>query len=445
MTGSSQSKAHTGWRAQLGRTVNKDLALATIIFFANFLVAKICIYGAPLAIAAIATGPVYGAIELAQSFGLLITSFLIGAPLAGITQVYLVKGEANVFDQLSILSAVFSALTLVVFALAWAVGFKSNILLVIAAFASTVIHNVAGTWFRMRGARNLTAWVDGTALLLSLLMVGMAIMLAGDARAELVTTGYLILAAVLTIASLFVFARTVTPGWMTRLIASTRIGIPMVIVGTMATWLGVGGRMTVGLLDATNVAAYGVAFRIAGLALGLHQLAATGLFAVLYRAKTRRADSIIALFLAGVCFIVFCIGFLGQIIIENFRFEALDNNGRIVFVQILPIVCLQTFYWIGYAMTQLRINRSRLAGKSIIPTAAIMLGGIAIIFGASFFFNIGISALCWMIALHAAAFFALNMYMLSKVGKMPHSKVTAVGILGGIALTLPAMMGPIVL
>jgi hypothetical protein len=441
MTAPTKSRDQGGWRSYLRIPVDRAFLADGALFFANFFIAKMSIYAAPLVIATIATGPVYGAIELAQSFGLLVTSFVIGAPLAGITQNYLIRGDARVVDQLAAISAIFSGLSLLFFGAFWAWGIESSIQLVTAAFASAVLHNVAATWFRMRAARNLSAWVDGTALLSSLLIVAIAVLLTGQAQMATITSGYLILAAIVTILSGLLALRTISSGLLSRLVESTRVGIPMVVVGTMATWLGVGGRMTVGLLDAHNVAAYGVAFRIAGLALGLHQLAVTGLFAMLYRARTRMADFVISLFLAGVGIIVLGIGFSGRLIIGNFDFAALDQNGRDVFVKILPIVCVQTFYWIAYAMTQLRINRSRLAGKSILPTVFITFGGIAVIFGSSYFLDIGIAVLCWLIALHAAAFFFLNIYMLGQVGRMPHKKIMGVGILGGAILALAAVAG----
>jgi O-antigen/teichoic acid export membrane protein len=441
MTRPGVNGAGNGWLAKWGVPFNRTIAITSGIFLANFFVAKISIYAAPLAIAAIASGPVYGAIELAQSFGLLISSLLVGAPLAGITQNYLIRKQGEVVDQLAAIAAVFCGLTLFGFVFAYALGLNINILLVTASFASAVIHNVAGTWYRMRAARNISAWVDGTALLLAVGVVALAIIFNGKAELWPVTIGYLALAAVGAICSALLFIRTVKPGWPVRLWEATRIGIPMVIVGTMATWLGVGGRMTIGVLDPKNVAAYGVAFRVAGLALGFHQLAVTGLFAKLYRARTRESDAIISLFLAGVCIILIGIAFAGQLIVDHFDFEALDQNGNALFVQLLPITCLQTFFWIAYAMTQLRVNRSRLAGKSVIPTAVVMGVGIGIIFGASHFFHVGIVGLCWLIAAHAAAFFCVNIVMLGFVGRLPHNRITIVAITGGTILTLIPLIG----
>ncbi len=420
---------------------SRFLLFSSVFFFANFIIAKLSIYAVPLLIAAISTGPVYGAIELAQSFGLLISSLLIGAPLAGITQNYLIRHQNEVVDQLSAVTAVFCGLTLFGFLFAYALHLNANIFLVTAAFASAVIHNTAATWFRMRAARNFSAWVDGTALLLAMGIIGIVVVFNGKAELWPVTIGYLVLALVGALASALLFIRTVKPGWTVRLLDATRIGIPMVIVGTMATWLGVGGRMTIGVLDPQNVAAYGVAFRVAGLALGFHQLAVTGLFAKLYKARTRESDTIISFFLSGVCVILIGIAFSGQLIVDHFDFEALDQDGNILFVKLLPITCLQTFFWIGYAMTQLRINRSRLAGKSIVPTAMVMGVGIAIIFGASHFLHIGIIGLCWLIAAHAAAFFCVNIVMLGYIGKLPHNRITIVAITGGIILTLIPLIG----
>jgi hypothetical protein len=441
MTSPGVNGAENGWLARRGISFNRAIIVTSGIFLVNFFVAKISVYLAPLAIAAIVSGPVYGAIELAQSYGLLISSILVGAPLAGITQNYLIRGRGNVIDELSALSGTFCVFTVLGFFLGYAAGLNSGILLIIAAFASTVIHNVAATWFRMRAARNISAWVDGTALLLAVGVVALAIVFNGKAELWPVTIGYLLLAAIAAVLSAVLFFKTVKPGWIGRLWEATQIGIPMVVVGTMATWLGVGGRMTIGVLEPQYVAAYGVAFRVAGLALGFHQLAVTGLFAKLYRARTRESDAIISFFLTGVCIILVGIAFSGQLIVDYFDFEALDEKGDMMFVRLLPITCLQTFFWIAYAMTQLRVNRSRLAGKSVIPTAVVMGVGIAIIFGASFFLHVGIEVLCWLIAAHAAAFFCVNVVMLGHVGRLPHNRIMIVAIIGGIILTLIPLIG----
>jgi hypothetical protein len=429
------------WRRHFQRPTDPKFFFKIAFFFVNFFIAKLSIYAAPLLIAAIATGAVYGAIELAQSFGLLITAFLVGAPLAGITQNYLIRGDSHVLDQLAAIALVFCGLTIAAFIGAFALGLHANVQLIIASFATAVIHNVAATWFRNRAARNLTAWVDGTAGILAVLMVLISFVLLGSARIDVVTNAYLIFAIISTIIAGALLIYTATSGLGTRLIESTRIGIPMVIVGTMATWLGVGGRMTVGVLDEANVAAYGVAFRVAGLALGFHQLAVTGLFAKLYRARTREADFIISMFLVAVGILLCGIGFCGTLIVTYFDFEALDANARTVFTRILPITCVQTFFWIGYAMLQMRINRTGMAGKSIIPTAIVMFGGITIIFAAGHFAHIGIETLCWLIALHAACFFFVSVYMLAVVRRLPHVLMMRSGVVGGVVLSAVAVIG----
>ncbi len=435
------SSKPSGWRRHIYGPIDRKFLFISAIFFGNFFIAKLCIYFAPLLIAAIAPGPIYGAIELAQSFGLLLSSFIIGAPLAGLTQNYLVRGDRHIIDQLAAIAALFCGLSLVLSIGIWSAGFAAQTQLIIAAFASIVIHNVAGTWFRNRAARNLTAWVDGTAGLLAVAAVLVSIILFGVVNFRIVTHVYIAIAAFATIAATLLLIKTATQGLWARLLESTRIGIPMIVVGTMATWLGVGGRLTVGALANENIAAYGVAFRVAGLALGVHQLAVTGLFAMLYRARTKEADSIMAMFFTAVAILLIFISFSGSLVVYYFDLAALDANGRNVFVRILPITCLQTFFWIGYALLQMRVNRTGLAAKSIIPTAIIMFGGIGIIFGAGYFAHITIETLCWLIALHASAFFFLSVYMLSAKRRLPHVLMMRTGIIGGIALSVAAATG----
>jgi len=427
-------------RARVEALPQGALASAAL-FLSNFLVAKLTIYAAPIAIAAFASPDVYGGIELAQSVGLMTTSFFVGAPLAGVTQCYLIKGERHVGDQLAAIGLLFCSLGLLATTMCWLAGVDRMSLLVVASFATLVVHNGGAAWFRMRAKRNQIAWVDGSALLLSLLIVLLVLVFDGVTTLASVTRGYAILTAVSIGASLLILIKSLQAGLVERLKRSTSIGFPMVVVGAMATWLGVGGRITVGLLDPSNVAAYGVAFRIAGFALGLHQLVMTAAFARVYRSRTREADAILSVFFAGVGLLSGAIAIFGPPIVSLLKLNALDAGGKAVFASTLSLTCVQTFFWIGYAMLQVRINRSGLAKRAVAPTIALTLCGAAVIFLVAKIFAAGIALISLMIAVHAAAYFALNAYVLAGMGRMPHRRMTIVGVVGGIGLATLAAVG----
>jgi hypothetical protein len=77
-----------------------------LTFLGNFGLAKLVIYFAPIVVAAIAGGALYGNIELAMAVSLLITLLVIGAPLSGITQLYFVRHQHGISDLLLFLTFV---------------------------------------------------------------------------------------------------------------------------------------------------------------------------------------------------------------------------------------------------------------------------------------------------------------------------------------------------
>lgn len=409
-----------------------------LVFLSNFGLAKAITYLAPLGIALVATAEVYGAIELAQSVGLLVTSLLFGAPLNGVTQLYLVKGERGLMAQLALVSIIGCLFGLMAYLLLLLSGASMIVQLVAVSLVVAAIHNVAGTFFRTLNYRNLTAWSDGFATLVAGAIVAVLVGLNRN-TIEGLTEGYAVCAIIGLLGSVYWLTRTDRTRLRDRLIASIRIGLPMVVVGVLAIWLGAGGRIMIGFLNASELAAFGVAFRISGFALGVHQLMTTAFFARIYSARTRAADRILGGFLIAVGMLSLALGIGGRWLPELVTFSALDAASVVSYQRILPISALQTFYWIGYAMLQVRINRSRLAGPAIVPTIAVTAIGMAIIFAIGLLWSNDIVLLSWLIAAHAAAFFFTNVYVLARRG-LPHKLITQVGTAGGLILTIAAAL-----
>ena len=405
------------------------------LFLGNFGFAKVIIYLAPLLLAYFTSSEIYGAIEFSQSLGLLIISFSAGIPLAGLNQRYLVNGDRNIGDLFYLLTMAFSLLTIILTAIGWVLEWPAIPLLVIASISSALLHNVIATWFRMIGARNRIAWADGTATLLAGLLVLLVIISPSDMSIRALTGAYVALNFLITLISGALWSRHRRPAAFGRLRQMFMIGLPMTIVGGLAIWLGIGGRIIIGFISAKDVAVYGVAFRIAGLALGIHQLAVTALFAKLYRSRTRFADPVFSLFLSAVALLCLLLSASGPVIIYFVDFESLDSYGRELFAAVLPATACHTLLWIGYAMLQMRINRFRLAGQAIIPTIAVTVVGIAVIFAVSFFVGYDIVLVSWMITVHAAIFFLVNYLILAKNG-IPHRRVGAVTFVGAVIIAI---------
>ena len=404
-----------------------------LVFLANFTMAKAAIYLLPLMLAAIASAELYGGVELALAIGLQACAVLLGAPLAGITQLFLIRKDREVGDLLLLLTFVSALILSVLGAALWLGQASPMLLLTVSILSLTVLQNTASTWFRMRGERNRTAWADGASLLIVGLVVGGVVVVAGADATGLAALVFMIVTGLIALGSLVLLFRHRTPELRARLARASRIGLPMMVAGIFAIWLGVGGRIIVGVTSADDLAAYSLAFRIAGFALGVHQLAVTAAFPALYASRTRRADRLLTLFLTGVLAVSLLLALAGPYVVDLFRFSALRPQDVEMFKAMVPLNAVQTYFWIGYALLQLRINRYGVAKASIVPLLAVTGGGILIIFLVAQFVSNDVRLIVALTALHAAAYFATAWILLAK-RRLPHKRVGMMGLLGGLAL-----------
>lgn len=416
------------------------LSWRNLLFLGNFGVAKSAVYLLPLALAAFASERLYGGVELALAVSLQVAAILLGAPLSGVTQLYLIQGKRQVADILLFVACVAAFALTMLIALLWAAGASPMTLLVTASGAAVVVQNVGSTWLRMRGERNWIAWIDGASLLIVGTLVLASVTIVGPDDLGLPTlllTGFTVAFGIGTALAL---ARQRTAGLLARWRAANAVGFPLMIAGLFGIWLGVGGRILVGLTSPGDVAAYALAFRVAGLALGVPQLAYTAVFPRLYASRTREADRLLSLFLGAALAASVLLALAGPWVVDLFDFAAVDARAEATYRALVPITALQTFYWIGFAMLQLRIGRSGAARASIIPVLLVTGVGIGLILLAAEFISADARFVSWLVALHAAAYFAFAWLLLARRG-LPHRRVGLVGLGGGIVLGAVAAAG----
>jgi hypothetical protein len=421
-------------------TLNQSLVKVSashLTFLGNFGLAKLVIYFAPIVVAAIAGGALYGNIELAMAVGLLITLLVIGAPLSGITQLYFVRHQHGISDLLLFLTFVPALAGALIATAILLLDGPLPFALIVAAIPLAILQNTAAAWCRIRARRNLTAWADGTSIMLCSLAC-LVVSLGPVINLMLFTAWSLTaMAWLLAAVSIYHLIRRQLPNLRERLLEAATIGFPIMIISTLGIWLGVGGRILIGIVNVADVAVYAVAFRIAGLVLGVHQLATTAFFARLYGARTREADKLFSLFFIGVGILAALISLAGPWIVEFADFDAISASNEMNLIVLIPLAGAQTFFWIGHAMLQMRINRSGLAKATIVPTALLTLGGIVFIIAAAFAISNDVRFVSLLIALHAACYFALNWFMLARRG-LPHRRMAITGTIGGILLVVLA-------
>jgi len=419
--------------------LNPRATVGHLFFLANFTVAKLAVYLMPLALAALASAQLYGGIELALAIGLQACAVLLGAPLTGITQVYLIGGDRRVGDLLLFLTFISALVLTLLTVLLWLAGADALAVLVVSVICVTVLQNTGSTWLRMRGERNRTAWMDGASLLIAGTVVIGVVVLAGSDRTGLAALVFALVSGLVALVSGAMLFRHRAPDLLARLGSVSRIGLPMMVAGTFAIWLGVGGRILVGIASPADLAAYSLAFRISGLALGVHQLATTAAFPSLYATRTRQADRLLGLFMGGVLGVSVILSIAGPLVVDVLSFSALHGQDKETFRALVPLTSFQTFFWIGYALLQLRINRSGASKASILPILLVTAGGIAAILLVARFISNDVRLICALVALHSVAYFATAWLILAK-RRLPHRNVGLLGLAGGMVLGAIAVL-----
>ncbi len=407
--------------------------MKALIFMGNFGVARIAVYLIPLFIAARTTPDVYGAIEFAQSTSLLGAAVLLGAVLAGASQDYLVRRQKLSVDVVA--AAVgFACLVAGAVALAcWAVGGSQVAVLTCLALGLASIHNTMSNILRTLSMRNLTAWTDGTFVIVMLAIVALAFVIRGSVTPADLITGNAVVCALGIVGGALVAVRTRRPAFRSRLRQMAKFGAPVVVSSAFATWQAGAGRILTGLFAAQALAAYGIAFRIVGLALGLHQLAATAFFAKIYAGRTRLVDRLLTYFLAAVALALFAIVIVARLVVTESMFNALDAKGLELFRTVLPIVGLQIFFWVANAMLEARLNRFGLAARTLLPSLLINGTALGVLLVADWLGRVSLPMICWIVAAQSMAFFGVGSRLLAR-RRVPHRRLMIAGSIGGAAL-----------
>ena len=413
-------------------------ALAALSVFANFALAKVIILAAPLGVAAITMPGIYGRIEVAYAFALLIAGLPLSGPLHGISHRYLMGGKPIVIDQTCALVVAMCGASLLGLALGYILGASGLVLLAMAMVGVTAFQVCTAFLLRMWGALYLMAWSEGVTLLFVGMLACTGLFLPTGRPLTIFIGGLAGLSLVGFVVAAVGLVRSLQPDLRGRLAASTRVGLPMCAFGLFNSWAGVSGRVLVGLLSLEDAAAYGVAFRISGAAVGIYTLATTVLWSRIYTASMQAADRMLAGFLGVVALLVFLVSLVGPWLITSLDLLALDQRSLAVAPAILPVVALQMFFWAGQSLLQPRINRTGSAGKSLFPMIVITVVGAAV-FLVAHLVGAGIVLICWLLAIYSAAFFFGTLLVLARHAEF-HRGVAWTGAVGGALLAVEAIL-----
>ncbi|MEG3085057.1 hypothetical protein U1707_15500 [Sphingomonas sp. PB2P12] len=388
-----------------------------------------------MCIAALVQPHLYETIEWSLATALPIMTVLIGTPLQALARQRLVRNEDGHEIWLLLFLACAGCATIGAVALLLSLEIFA---LVVAIGGAVAIQMILAEWSRSGPPSLATAWLDGLPLLLSATIVG-CLALAGSAPAEKPVAASLIVVSAGSGVAAAIKLRNEALGTLaSKLRQSFNAGRQMAAAALFGVWLGVSGRVLVGLVCEAHLATYALAFRLAGVALIVHQIGLTLFYRRIFTARTRSADRLLSPLLAGGWLLAGLVALIGPAIARAASMDVSGAKAGVVLDQILPIVALQTGFWVGYALLQARVYRLGLA-KALLPWAvgiAALFGTAIVLFAAA---GVGVVGLSWLLAGQSAACFLLALMLLARSG-LPHVRTGWTGAAGGIALTAIALL-----
>ncbi len=412
-----------------------DAGKARLIFSfgISFLLAKVAIYVIPLLIAKFASASTYSALEFAQSMASLACTLVIGPVLDGLSHHHLTRHRDRLAPEARVVMWCSIGVSVALMMAVQIGDGDPRWWITAAVFALVANQNVLTTMARAYGWRHATAWSDGLATLLLGLAVAFAFLLAEHA-VEL-WIGILVLVFSAAMAAVVQLGR-VKRHWSdtrARLFGAFDVGWSMTLLGVFAIWQSTSGRILLGAVSPEAIPVYSVAFRLVGIALGVHQLASVALFRRIYVARTREADRLFAIILVGVGGATFVVMLAAPLVIEVVHFNALAPDSRADFLAVLASLGVFFFASSAYNWLQFRLNRLRLSGKPILPMIVISALGAGVILAAPGYFAGHIGMFCWVLAAQSILYLMVAWIVLAR-RNLPHKRTAVVSIAGTLVL-----------
>jgi hypothetical protein len=383
---------------------------------ASFGLAKSAIYVAPIAVAAIAPASVYASFELAQALALLLATTIVIAPVHAMGHRQMKTPNARLRTEAAVLVAGCCAMGLLISLSAAVAGADPYLLMSVSLTGIAGTQIVLSFALRMERSGNaLVPWTDGLIVFVGLLMVLVLSLSPQLLGVRSVSASFVAATAAVGAVGLFVFLKGPRPP-LSQLRIDFALGVPMGVYAIFGSWVAVCGRVLIGSTVPEELAAYGVAFRVAGLIVIVAQLVTTGLWKHLYTCSSLGADKLLSLAVLGTLVLALVASEAGQLFVLYADLEALDPQARKTCREILPILALQIFFWAAHQMLQPTVNRSGFAGRLLLPTAAFGLAGAAFILAAASS-GVGIVVLSWLLAAYTAGFFLISWLLLARRGE----------------------------
>jgi len=405
------------------------------IYFANFGLSKAAAYLAPLILAAYLDSPSYGIIEYAWSWSALVATLLtLGIPGA-LPQLSLLRRPVPMVDVMTLCVAGPGALLTAAAVIAIAIAHSPAQAVVLSACVIALAQVTLSSYSRTFSHRNLALWFEGlsiygmTAIALSLAVVG----LTGVSPLGILSG---VVAAIIVIIELTLFARLRHTEFLVRLRSAVRIGLPLLAFTLSSIWAAVSGRVYIGaLLPIEDLSAYSVDFRIASAMLIVHSIVATGLFARLYGMPSRLYDRFLSFYLAAIAMLAVAIVASYPFLAGYLQFRSLGTDNIHAAVGLFPIVMLQVYAWGAWASLEMRLARTRRSAPAARRSLVLMVAVAVLLVGLGMRGLLSLRVCAMLVALQMIGGVAIQLRTLWRRGaKMP--RTAAAYIFGVVLITL---------
>jgi hypothetical protein len=399
----------------------------TLVYLANFGLARGTAFIGPLALAALLPGAVYGSIELGLSAATMI-ALAAGLGIASaVPQLTLLRRAVPVIDLLAVLVAAAGAVLLAAGALAWSLGHMIAALALFMAVAA-LAQGALSVYCRSFSLRNWASWTD-SSFTLAALAIGLCAVALGRADVAAFTAGFAGLALAIALTGAALGRRFAAGDLAGRLRRAFRLGLPLLTYSAVGVWIAASGRLLLGaFLSVRDVAVYSFEFRLASVLLVIHAVVATGLFARVYSMRTRRFDRVAAVYFAMIGALALILSLAAQYALPYVKAPAIADGNLAEAMAIFPLVANQALGWNASALLEVRINRARLASRAALGAAA-AAGMTAIsIWLMSLVAIPSLPRLCLMISAQWAALNAVQLCVLARKGLPLPRIAVAIGV-----------------
>lgn len=408
------------------------------IFFLNFLLAKAAVFAGPILLARVLDTALYGQIEFAWSAATIMAALLGLGISAALPQLTLLHRPIWMIDILAASVVVPGTLLLLGAATLLSIVGADLAALVMLIIVLAMLQANLSSYSRTFSYRNWASWLDG---LMTHVVVVVMLLIAtlNISNIRNLITGVAAASVLGILAGTWIMLRNLRSDFFGRLSVVFATGLPLLAYSLCSIWAAISARVYFGLtLTAEGVAMYSVCFRLASLILIIHSIVATGLFAHIYRMRTREYDYFLSMYQLAMSIVSVAMILLFDVILSLLNLRAIGGV-RAETVALFPIVMLQVYAWNAWATLEMRVARARRAGRAALFTTVLM-GIIAIlIFLLAWMRQLSLPLASVLVALQMIFGVAVQFYVLWRRGmKMPRAML-AMGA-GGLAIVLVGWM-----